>query len=479
MGKKEKERDCILLNKMYVGTYLSSKNNNIGHEVINLIQTDEGENYISVMPYSVIGNDKIGRVQTVLLVRAYGIKLLEILAKADVEDIGTDKKSFKYIYQKNYIEGNKNIGKKPIKYGGQYLNEIYAKNNNVGNGQGSLITFKVKEDGLKKVKDGEKLFITTSNDYVKKFHDEKKKYRVFLIEEKDGFPPRNKPIYYSKNSDGYNNLKDIIDDKNLWEDKNTTPKITEKYINELLKNEKHSMVDILDKKDAENTYSNFFYHIFDSNHELFKEFANDVLEIKDMSADFTIAREEGTKATGRIDLLMYDDNNVIVIENKIKSDINGKQFDDKGNLITTQLDKYYEYVNLMAYIKGKDKEEIEEEEKQKEYKEKFKGKEKYYYIFAPKYSRIAQKEEKIELEKYIKDDKNAYYTVITYDRLYNFFSCQERKDRNSFIPYYEEFLYALEKHKNDTDNHFESEILKRFVKVIRTMNEEKNLSKTD
>ena len=74
------ERDCILLTKMYVGTYLSSKNNNIGHEVINLIQTDEGENYIAAMPYSTIAQDKIGRVKTVLLVRSHTEKLLEILA---------------------------------------------------------------------------------------------------------------------------------------------------------------------------------------------------------------------------------------------------------------------------------------------------------------------------------------------------------------------------------------------------------------
>ncbi len=52
-------RDVIMLNKMYVGTYLSSKNNNIGHEVINLIQTDKGENYIAAMPYSKIAPDKI------------------------------------------------------------------------------------------------------------------------------------------------------------------------------------------------------------------------------------------------------------------------------------------------------------------------------------------------------------------------------------------------------------------------------------
>lgn len=45
----------ILINKMYVGEYL---NNNIGHEVINLLRADgntdkfgDGQNYIYVQPY--------------------------------------------------------------------------------------------------------------------------------------------------------------------------------------------------------------------------------------------------------------------------------------------------------------------------------------------------------------------------------------------------------------------------------------------
>lgn len=459
----EKERDCILLNKMYVGTYLSSKNNNIGHEVINLIQTDEGENYISVMPDSIIGDSKIGRVKTVLLVRAYGIKLLEILAKAEVEDIGNNKKAFEYNYQVNYIKGNNDRNLKPITYGKQYLHEIYSQNNNVGNGQGSLITFKVKKNGLHKVKHGERLFITTSKDQKEKYHNDDEKFRVVMIEEKKGFPPRNKPIYYCPNNEGYGELQEIIDDNNLWEQTNTTKKITDDYIKELLKNEEHSMIDILDKKDAENTYSNFFYHIFDSHHELFKEFAKEVLNVDNLSDKFNIAREEA-----RIDLLIYDKNNVIVIENKVKSDINGKAFDKNGKLITTQLDTYYKYV------KNKPSNHDDTEEWNKKFGT-IKSENKKFYIFVPKYNKIAQ-EKQILLENYINDDKNAYYKVITYDKIYKFFDKDEIKSKYSSIPYYEEFLYALEKHKNDTDNHYETEILKRFVKVIAKMNNKKHLS---
>ena len=60
--------------------------------------------------------------------------------------------------------------------------------------------------------------------------------------------------------------------------------------------------------------------------------------------------------------------------------------------------------------------------------------------------------------------------MCLYNKIYNFFDKDEIKSKYSSIPYYEEFLYALEKHKNDTDNHYETEILKRFVKVIAKMN---------
>lgn len=48
--KTPKEEKEILLNIMYNGGYLQSENQNIGHEVINLFQSDNGNNYIYVLP---------------------------------------------------------------------------------------------------------------------------------------------------------------------------------------------------------------------------------------------------------------------------------------------------------------------------------------------------------------------------------------------------------------------------------------------
>ena len=479
MEEKEKKRDCIMLNKMYVGTYLSSKNNNIGHEVINLLQTDKGENYISAMPSSTIANDKIGRIKTVLLVRSHTEKLLEILAKAEIEkEIVNEKNEFDYSFQKEYIEGKHNEDKhKEITYNGKYLHEIYAENNNFGNGKGSLITFKVND--IRRVKNNERLYITTSNDVLEKY---KKIFKHIFFIGNINFPKQEHKTYFSPTADitgtaknnqeayinAYEKLKEIIYDSDyLWEETNTTQKINNKYIEKLLENEDYSMIDILDKKDAENTYSNFFYHIFESNHKLFQKFANDILNITDMSDNFTIAREEIIKDNKRIDLLIYDEKNVVVIENKIKSDINGKEYDN-GNLITTQLEEYYKYVTEQPNFSGKTKEEIEA--KKEEWENKFGTKEnkktKKFYIFAPKYNKLAS-DKKIKLKGYPSD--KAFYTVITYDKLLKFFEDVKAEIDWESIPYYQEFLYALEKHSESTDNHYEKEILKRFVKVIKRM----------
>ena len=459
---------------MYVGTYLSSKDNNIGHEVINLIQTDKGENYISAMPYSTIAPDKIGKVKTVLLVRSHSVKLLEILAKAEIEKEVTDEEdNFNYSFQEKYITGDDNDNShKIITYGGHHLHDIYKENKNCGNGKGSLITFKVIEGGLKRVKKGTRLFITTDKDLGNKDKN------IFFIGDIN-FPSQEHKTYFSPNADithtskknkkeyknAYSELDKLINNKeysHLWEENNTTKKISTKYINEIIKNEEHSMIDILDKKDAENTYSNFFYYIFDSNHKLFQRFANDILKITDISDDYTIAREEG-----RIDLLIYDDKYVVVIENKIKSGIHGEKYNLNGEIITNQLKKYYKYVTE----KPNDNKKLEKWNKKFG---KIEDNNKKFYIFAPNYNKIETK--KIDGKEFIEiKDTNKYYEIIRYKEIFDFFDDKKIQKKylntNKPIPYYEEFLYALEKHSNNTDNHYETEILKRFVKVIKHMND--------
>ena len=83
-----------------------------------------------------------------------------------------------------------------------------------------------------------------------------------------------------------------------------------------------------------------FAYFFDINREAFSRFAREVLHIE-VQTDFTIEREKRN-----IDLLISDKNNAVVIENKIKSSING--IDDRHDIysdqVQSQLKKYYQFV---------------------------------------------------------------------------------------------------------------------------------------
>ena len=87
MGKR-----LIIINRMYAGKYLTI-GENIGHEVINLIRSDNGNNYLWL---NADGNcdvtkfvDKKGKCRydeiVMLMVRMYGHRQWKLLAKAQID----------------------------------------------------------------------------------------------------------------------------------------------------------------------------------------------------------------------------------------------------------------------------------------------------------------------------------------------------------------------------------------------------------
>ena len=135
-----------------------------------------------------------------------------------------------------------------------------------------------------------------------------------------------------------------------------------------------------------------------------------------------------------IDILIDDvqSSTVIVIENKIKSELNGRHSTDS---ILNQLDKYYDYT----------------EKKYASYKNKV------YLLLVPKYSRITKDS--------LVSEKQKKFDIIHYDDLYNIL-----KENNIEDKYYDDFVNAVKFHSSDSDNHFE-EIMKR--KMQKLINESK------
>ena len=73
---------------------------------------------------------------------------------------------------------------------------------------------------------------------------------------------------------------------------------------------------------------------------------------------------------------------------------------------------------------------------------------KFFFIFAPDYNKkINGKEIKVKVD----NNEEITYKIINYSKIFDFFNEQQVIIGN-IIPYYYEFLYAIEKHKGNTDN---------------------------
>jgi hypothetical protein len=252
---------------------------------------------------------------------------------------------------------------------------------------------------------------------------------TFFIRTNKGFGKQTLREFYSENEkpESFTDLNQIIETKELWEDTNTTQAISE--LPELQKDPYFNFLNIIKQEDNELAFSNMLAYFFNINREAFSKFAREVLSIE-IQTDFTIEREKRN-----IDLLISDKNNAIVIENKIKSSING--IDDRHDIysdkVQSQLKKYYQYVTT-----------------DDEYRKKSVS----CFIFSPNYNRI-------ELSKFSCGEK---YTVIYYREIYNFFV--ENRSLFDGVPYFEDFINAMHKHTKDYDNDLEEEMQRRFLNTI-------------
>ena len=404
----------IIINKMYVGAYLS-EGDNIGHEIINLYKADDGKNYIYLNSQGTIelshGENRI----TVLLVRKFASKTYKVLAKAEGVTI-LDFADSKLPREERY-KGQAALG---LTYGGISLVDLFNENSYHGSLQeekNAYTTFVAD----KVIKPKNQIYIT-DDAYVSGGN-------TFFIRTNKGFGKQTLREFYNENEkpDSFADLNQIIENRELWEDANTTQAISE--LPELQKDPYFNFLKIIRQEDSEIAFSNMFAHFFNINREVFFRFASDVLHIE-IHTDFTIEREKRN-----IDLFISDKNNAVVIENKIKSSING--IDDRHDIysdqVQSQLKKYYQFVTS-----------------DDEYRKKTAS----CFIFSPNYNLI-------DLSKFSCGEK---YTIVYYREIYNFFV--ENRSLFDKVPYFDDFINAMYKHTKDYDNDLEEEMQRRFQNTI-------------
>jgi len=223
------------------------------------------------------------------------------------------------------------------------------------------------------------------------------------------------------------------------------------------------------------TYSNTFAYYFRKPKVLKRVLAP--LKILDFAGDtYTIFREKEN-----VDILCKGQQHLILIENKILSDLNGrdKSFQDQLDKIfsskdsdsliddleaeeksdsgheVSQLSKYYAYGQLLASQKGFSKEDV------------------LYLLFVPDYQRFFLNKEK--LSHYLFGRK---YWIVFYSDLKDAFQVIANRPEDYDLTNKEtlllgDFLEGLSYQAQETDCYYENEMKRRFLNAIYTLNHPK------
>ena len=354
----------IVLNRMYAGSYLST---HLGHEVINMFQADNGKHYLYLNSK---GNlEETGACATeMLLVMHVGGKRVEVIGLAkELKPVAgaqcslprnlTTINSSVLEKQREYIlneEKNKEGDEGGIHYGGVPLLDLFG----TGGQQNVYVSYEVGENNF---------FVPNGRLFL--CFDEKEAQDEDIILNEHNFASTSLRQFIQEGNKDYEELISVIENKDMWHVCN------EKVVRGTYTPHDISLFDICKIRHNENCFSDALAYFMEKYPELWAGFFR-VLGIS-LNDNFAVSREVDAKINsekynentgGRIDLLLSDDNSLIVIENKVKSDINKIERDFGVN--QDQLDRYK---NFIKYLIGNNK------VKQKQYK---------LFVLAPDYSKL-------------------------------------------------------------------------------------------
>jgi len=420
----------IVLNRMYVGSYLVS---NLGHEVINLYQADNGGHYIYLNSTGDFVKAHQGRIGYMLFVKYYGKGEVEVIGKAEgLEDVykADDKPADAYKSDPEIMQKQIDfIMSEGITYGGASILDIFKGSEQ----QNVFITYKAQK--IYAPRSGRGIFIRFYNEKkesgtcrhepgdvvisLEGYRQAKASLKQYIYPDGTYKGDLNRSRIEEKKRDYRNILDTLISNSSLWVEFNHPVDIEELNISSQCR---VSLFDICQMQNDENKFSNALAYFMECPEYLplwrnfFRRFGIELTE------GFTVAREESCTNGGRIDLLVRAQDDLVVIENKIKSDINSIEEDGEGK----QLRRYFDYVNRR--VSRSDLSDF--------------GKTIHYILLTPKYNIPV-----IE-DKQMRD----VYKVITYADLYDYLTenISVFKHDINFVSFYE----AMRRHTHDNVNDY-------------------------
>lgn len=431
----------ILLNSAFVGSYADNIDN-LSREVINFVRADDRKCYIYLSPYGSY-TDKSDGVDDILFVKNCGDGVVEILAKAKIKSgvepfskgIGRIRGEKTKIKDGDIEEYTKRVKNAEITYGGKTLAQIFnLKDENTY--EELVVTMEVVDIVLPKRFIGLTLREECSEDG-----------RIFHLTGKNKLTPQSMRCYFDEDSEkkgekeSFAILKRIIESDVWGESVETYDEQKAKIV------ENDNFFKATLQQDNEVMFSNMMFYFFQNYPYIFRKFAEEVPELKDIGTmegnPLWITREEG-----RMDLKVVTDKYYIIIENKIKSGINGIKGEVDGK-IESQLSKYYD----IAKKEVKALRETGKDSEKQPVDLTIKG-----FIFCPNYNEI-------KMEKYA-DGKE--YTVVCYKKIHKFFN--EYNMQHEGIKYMDDFVKALKKHTEEADNEKRNDLMLRLKKRIESIN---------
>ena len=453
MGKK-----LIIINRMYAGKYLTV-GENIGHEIINLIRCDNGDNYLWL---NADGNCDIAKFVdkkgdclydeiVMLMVRMHGKRQWKVLAKAEIDTSSLQEYMVPKFSKVCHDTQVKKIEEEHLYYGGQPLHQIFENNIYHDQPQNEIdiyFTFKAKSIYLP---------VGTPANIER---------TVIDIHGLKGLANQSLRMYLTKDKDidTYRKFEQILEGEEFdWETENTTQPVDTTA--SVAAKEEH-FLRILNEEYREPAFSNLLAY-FLKNKTVMEGFAKNVLQIPCFDTDaYTIAREEKN-----MDLFISSPKYHIILENKIRSglihetksmekkiaeyfDVDGKkELPEQAQellLAFQEADKYFQTDRYYAYACGK------------VYQQKSSAQIHGYVLF-PNYEMHRVRE---QLRKALFGE---HFTPITYKQVYTYFStltdapCLTEREKQ----YLHEFLKAMSIHTKDIDNSFEEEMKQRFYAKIQ------------
>lgn len=343
----QSQGEDIVLNRMYTGSYLSS---NLGHEVINMFQADNGKHYLYLNSKGNFSNAGTS-VGTMLLVRGIGNKRVEVVGLAKnlkpvdsarctlPRDLGRVDKEVQ-TKQLAYME--------EITYGGAAIKEIFGEE-----GQQSVY-ISYETDANNFYLPQRRIIINFKDKQYSNNQGAKNSENIYLTEL--SFASTSLHQYVSKdfNMQDWKVLHDICNNKTLWK-----KGIKKVEMPDNLSEQQDSLFDICRIQDDENKFSNALSYFIEKYPNIWINYFKKKYNIELSKID-SVTREEDAKVDkpdwkdktgGRIDLLIRSENYYIILENKIDSNVIKDEKTGK-----TQLERYYNYVK---YLQIEEKERLD------------------------------------------------------------------------------------------------------------------------